>query len=103
MAGHACDCDGASDLVQPASVPPLGNGSPYMGLYVAAATTIIVTCSTNWRALTGGSGPGGLPNDTDTIKVYNNATLIADTNGTAGNILLGEHNDHYSVSSISPG
>ncbi len=56
----------------------------------ARAATISVTANTNWSALTGGSGPGGLPNSTDTVEVKNAATLTVDvTNAEVGTLNLG--------------
>ncbi|WP_343536822.1 beta strand repeat-containing protein, partial [Flavobacterium mesophilum] len=54
------------------------------------AATITVTANTNWSALAGGSGPGGLPNNTDIIIVRNGAILtVNSTTATCASLQLG--------------
>ena len=56
----------------------------------AQAATISITSNTNWSAISTGSGPGGQPNSSDTIRIYNAATLTVNvTNGTVGSIQVG--------------
>ncbi|MFC1904867.1 S8 family serine peptidase, partial [Chloroflexota bacterium] len=69
--------DTSMDFIQPAGVPPLGDGGPYIGPYTAAAI-VTISASTSWSVITGGSGPGGLPDATDTVEVVNNAILTID-------------------------
>ena len=57
------------------------------------AALVAVPSDTNWSALTGGSGPGGLPDATDTVMVVSNATLTVDvTNAVCANLQLGGTN-----------
>ncbi|MBI2271921.1 MAG: T9SS type A sorting domain-containing protein [Bacteroidetes bacterium] len=42
------------------------------------AATLAITANTNWSAITGGGGPGGIPNSTDVVNVKNGATLTVD-------------------------
>ncbi|MDW8308300.1 MAG: hypothetical protein RMK20_02895, partial [Verrucomicrobiales bacterium] len=57
------------------------------------AALVLVPSDTNWSALSGGSGPGGLPNATDTVMVVSNATLTVDlTNALCANLQLGGTN-----------
>ena len=54
------------------------------------AATITVTGNTNWSALTGGSGIGGLPNNTDILIVRGGATLTVNvTNAACASLQLG--------------
>ena len=57
------------------------------------ASSSSVTANTNWSSLTGGSGPGGLPNSSDSITVSNGAVLTVNvTNAVCGAIRLGIKN-----------
>ena len=47
---------------------------------VASAVTITITSNTNWSGINTGSGPGGLPNNSDDIVVRGNATLTVNVN-----------------------
>ena len=54
------------------------------------ANNITINSSTNWSAVIGGSGTGGLPGSADAITVQNGATLTVNvTNGTCKSIQLG--------------
>jgi large repetitive protein len=54
------------------------------------AATITVTANTNWSALTGGSGPGGLPNSSDIVQINSGATLTVNvTDAVCSSITIG--------------
>ncbi len=67
-----------------------------LGIWASAtlrAALVVVPADINWSALTGGSGPGGLPGATDTVMVISNATLTVDlTNAVCANLQLGGTN-----------
>ncbi len=60
---------------------------------VASAATITLTAAnTNWSSITGGSGPNGLPSNSDTIIVKNGRTLTVNvSNAVASSIQLGSN------------
>jgi hypothetical protein len=58
--------------------------------HTASATTISITSTTNWSAITSGSGTSGLPSASDAITVSGGATLTVDvTNGVCASLTLG--------------
>ncbi|MFA6471680.1 MAG: hypothetical protein WCU00_06525, partial [Candidatus Latescibacterota bacterium] len=68
------------------------------------AATITVTTNTNWSALTGGTGSGGLPGSADIVIVQSAATLTVDlTNAVCGTLTLGVKNKGNGTLAFSAG
>ncbi len=66
-------------------------GAVFLAAVAAApAATIVVGSNSNWSSLTGGSGPAGVPDTTDSVMVTNGATLTVDaTNAQCASLQLG--------------
>lgn len=64
-----------------------GQTSGQVAMATFTDATITVTANTNWSALTGGGGPGGLPNSSDAVIVQNGATLTVNVTGAVCNTL----------------
>jgi subtilisin family serine protease len=68
--------DESTDFIQPAGVPPLGNGGPFVGPYlVAAAKTASV--SGNWSS-TATWGGAAVPVAVDTVTINTGVTVTVD-------------------------
>ena len=68
--------DTSTDPVQPVGAPPLGDGGPYVGPYVAAATYTSIA-SGNWNTTTTWS-PNGTPVAGDSVTITNGYTVTVE-------------------------
>ncbi|MBS1915616.1 MAG: SprB repeat-containing protein [Bacteroidetes bacterium] len=68
----------------------------------AKANNIIISTSTNWSAITGGSGPGGLPSSADFIQIRGGATVTVNvTNAVCGSLKIGGDNANNNTGTLA--
>ena len=77
----------------------------FVGANSLRAANITIMTSTNWSAITSGSGTGGLPGTGDAIIVQRGATLTVNvTDGVCASIQLGTNNmNSYGILSFNSG